>query len=245
MMVYNQNLMIQNMSMFSRQVLMTSKQDARKKSMMSKLLDEDEALFRLLSADGWRDNYPEMPAFTTQLMSDKDVSIAWSRLTKKIRNWPGRVSQKQFTKFLRTGYVATDIDECPGGFTLLMFRPLKFPVAKSVKAEQDSIRKMLGETKVDNETIKFYAENEFFIAMEVSHLEDQLTMGLQMLALLTGSDSIALDGYKYGLKTLHDNYRMFERFFHEDPLFGARFAHLLDKSFQNFAARLQRYHKRT
>jgi hypothetical protein len=70
-------------------------------------------------------------------------------------------------------------------------------------------------------------------------------MGLKMLSLLTGRDSIALDGYKYGLETLHENYRMFDRFFREDPLFGARFAHLLDKSFQNFATRLQRYHKRS
>jgi hypothetical protein len=70
-------------------------------------------------------------------------------------------------------------------------------------------------------------------------------MGLQMLTLLTGEDSIALDGYKYDLETLHENYRMFDRFFSEDPLFGARFARLLDKSFQSFASRLQRYRLRS
>jgi hypothetical protein len=31
---------------------------------------------------------------------------------------------------------------------------------------------MLGETKVDPGTIGFYAENEFFIAIEASHLKD-------------------------------------------------------------------------
>jgi hypothetical protein len=245
MMIYNQGLMIQNLAMFSRQGLVSQQREERKRSMMANLLEEDEALFTLLSADGWRDSKPEMPTFTSKLMAVKDVNIAWARISKKIRTWPGRVSQKQFAKFLRTGFVANDIDECPGGFTLLMFRPLKYPVARSVKAEQNAIRQMLGETKVDPETVKFYAENEFFIAMETAHLEDQLTMGLRMLSLLTGADSIALDGYKYGLETLHDNYRMFERFFREDPLFGARFAHLLDKSFQNFASRLQSYHNRS
>jgi hypothetical protein len=169
-------------------------------------------------------------------MSDKDVDLARARVTKKTRNWPGRISQKQYTKFLRTGFVANEIDECPGRFTLLMFRPLKFPVARSVKAEQNAIHEMFGETKVDPETIRFYAENDFFISMETSHLEDQLTMGLRMLTLLTGEDSVALDRYKYGLETLHENYRMFDRFFSEDPPFGAWFAHLLDKSFQNFAS---------
>jgi hypothetical protein len=245
MMIYNQGLMIQNLAMFSRQGLVSQQREERKRSMMANLLEEDEALFTLLSANGWRDSKPEMPVFTSKLMAVKDVNIAWARISKKIRTWPGRVSQKQFAKFLRTGFVANDIDECPGGFTLLMFRPLKYPVARSVKAEQNAIRQMLGETKVDPETVKFYAENEFFIAMETAHLEDQLTMGLRMLSLLTGPDSIALDGYKYGLETLHENYRMFERFFREDPLFGARFAHLLDKSFQNFASRLQTYHDRS
>jgi hypothetical protein len=155
MMMFNQGLMIQNMTMFSRQHLATQHREDRKRSMMANLLEEDEALFTLLSAVDWRDNRLQMPDFTTKLMYVKDVNIAWARMSKKIRTWPGRVSQKQFAKFLRTGFIVNDIDECPGGFTLLMFRPLKYPVAKSVKAEQNAIRQMLGET------VRFYAENEF------------------------------------------------------------------------------------
>jgi hypothetical protein len=245
MMAYNQGLMIQNMSMFARQTMIAQTHNERKILMMSKLLEEDESLFKLLSARDWRNGDPVMPTFKAQLMSDKDADLAWAQVTKKTRNWPGRISQKQFTKFLRTGFVTNKMDECPGGFTLLMFQPLKFLVARSIKAEQNAIRKMLGKTKVDPETIRFYAENEFFIVMETSHLKDQLTMGLRMLTLLTGEDSITLDRYKYGLETLHDNYCMFDRFFLEVPLFRARFAHLLDKSFQNFASRLQRYHLRS
>jgi hypothetical protein len=135
MMAYNQVLMIQNMSMVARQTMIAQTRDERKKSMMSKLLEEEKSLFKLLSARDLRVDDPVIPTSTTQLMSDKDVNLAWAQVTKKTRNWPGRISQEQFTKFLRTGFVANEIDDCPGGFTLLMFRPLKFPVAGSINAE--------------------------------------------------------------------------------------------------------------
>jgi hypothetical protein len=59
--------------------------------------------------------------------------------------------------------------------------------------------------------------------------------------LFTRPKSIGSDGLRYGVKLLQRNRPIFGRFFRGDPLFGARYAQLLDKVTQAFAKDLSSY----
>jgi hypothetical protein len=96
------------------------------------------------------------------------------------------------------------------------------------------MRALLGETKLDNESIRFYAENEFFIAQSVGQIEDQLTMVALTLQLFTRDYSIGLEGYEYLLKNIRRHRGKFERMFKADPLFGAKVGYRIDTIFQTF-----------
>lgn len=241
MLMNNQNMMMQQMTMFAGATLRQAKKSDKAKSMFSKMAEDDERLFDLLAAEDWDDDYPQMSSFMMRIVKDKDVSVAWQSIRKATVDWPGFISEKQVVKFFRTGYLATDIDTCPGGFTLFMFRPTDHPVARSSKEGQNLLRSMFGESKLDDETIKFFAESEFFIASKLAELEDQIVMGIKTMDLFTRPKSIGSDALRYGLKLLQDNRPMFARFFKEDPLFGARYAQLLDKVTQAFAKSLAAY----
>jgi hypothetical protein len=133
---------------------------------------------------------------------------------------PGLISQKQLAKFLRNRFIAPDLEESPGGFTIFMFRPSGFPAARSSKEEYNSMRSLLGETKLDADSIRFYAENDCFIAQSTSHLKDQLTMASLTLQQLTREGSIGLDGFRFLLDSIGNHRKKFERIFKEDPLFS-------------------------
>ena len=175
-----------------------------------------------------------MPSFTDRLMGDRDINVALSRVYRETKNWPGSISRKQLAKFFRSGFIANNIDQSPGGFTLFMFRPTSHAVNRSLKEEQNAIRAQFGDGKLDEETVKFCAENEFFIASDTTQLETQISTGVLLLELFTGRNSIATEACLVGWSVLQENRHMFDRFFIADSLFGARFAHLIDKVFQKF-----------
>jgi hypothetical protein len=118
MIATNQSMMMQQMTMFAASSLKQAEEKNKSKSMFSKTPEDDEKLFDLLAAGGWRDTKPSMSSFMRRLAKDKDVSVAWSSVRKRTVDWPGLISQKQLVKFFRTGYLVIDIDTCPGGFTL-------------------------------------------------------------------------------------------------------------------------------
>jgi hypothetical protein len=238
LMIQSQSLMMQNMSMMASSTMDHQQKEDNRKSMMSKIIREDEHLFTLLAAESRDEDHPRMCTFTRDLMADKDVHLAWAEIKRRIMEWPGLVSQKQMTKFLGSGFIAPDLDEAPGGFTLFMFRPTDFPPARSSKEEFNAMRALLGETKLDNELIRFYAENEFFIAQSVGQLEDQLTMAALTLQLFTRDYSIGLEGYKYLLKNIRRHRGKFERMFKVDPLSGAKVGYWIDTIFQTFCLEL-------
>jgi hypothetical protein len=209
-MIQSQSLMMQNMSMMASSTMNHQQKEDKRKSMMSKIIREDEQLFTLLAAESSDESHPRICTFTRDLMADKDVHVAWAQIKRKIMEWPGLVSQKQMTKFLRSGFIAPDLDEAPGGFTLFMFRPTDFPPARSSKEEFNAMKALLGETKLDNDSIRFYAENEFFIAQSVGQLEDQLTMAAMTLQLFTRDYSIGLEGYEYPLRNIRRHRGKFE-----------------------------------
>jgi hypothetical protein len=240
-MIQSQSLMMQNMSMMASSTMNHQQKEDKRKSMMSKIIREDEHLFTLLAAESWDESHPRICTFTRDLMADKDVHVAWAQIKRKIMEWPGLVSQKQMTKFLRSGFIAPDLDEAPGGFTLFMFRPTDFPPARSSKEEFNAMKALLGETKLDNDSIRFYAENEFFIAQSVGQLEDQLTMAAMTLQLFTRDYSIGLEGYEYLLRNIRRHRGKFERMFKADPLFGAKVGYRIDTIFQTFCLELTKF----
>jgi hypothetical protein len=210
MLINNQSMMMQQMTMFAGATLRQAKKSDKAKSMFSKMAEEDERLFDLLAAEDWDDDYPHRSSFMLmRIVKDKDVSVAWQSIRKATVDWPGFISEKQIVEFFRTGYLATDINTCPGGFTLFMFQPADHPVAHSAKEGQNLLRSMFGESKLDDETIRFFVESEFFIAPKLAELEDQIVMGIKAMDLFTRTKSIGSDGLWYGLKLLQANRPMF------------------------------------
>ena len=215
--------------------------DDRKKSMMSKLIIQDERLFELLTAESWHDDGKGKSEYTERIMADKDITVAWRMIERTTMSWPGLISQKQIAKFFKSGFIAANIRDCPGGFTVFMFRPSKFPIQVNPKQEFNSMKSLLGDTKLDNESIKFYAENELFIPTETSHLEVQISMAIRLMRLFTSHDSIGLDGYRAVMSGIQRYRPNFDRMFEEDKLFGAKFVYQVDKIFQEFCRGLSEY----
>ncbi len=61
--------------MTSSQLKRDQKED-KKKSMLSRLSPEGGSLFKLLSAENWKDENPKLPDFTKQILEDRDSSRA-------------------------------------------------------------------------------------------------------------------------------------------------------------------------
>jgi hypothetical protein len=174
-------------------------------------------------------------------MANKDIQVALAQIKRKAMEWPGLISQKQLAKLLRNGFIAPCLEESPGEFTIFMFRPSGFPAAHLSKEEYNSVRSLLGETKLDADLIRFYAENEFFIAQSTSQLKNQLTMASLTLQLLTREESIGLDGFRFLLDSIRKHRKKFERMFKEYPLLGARIGYQIDTTFQTFCLEMTKY----
>jgi hypothetical protein len=240
-MIQNQSLMMQNMTMMAAATIKQQEREDRKKSMMSKLITQDEILFELLTAESWHDDGKGKSEYTQRIMADKDITVAWRMIERTTMSWPGLISQKQIAKFFKSGFIAANIRECPGGFTVFMFRPSKFPIAVSPKQEFNSMKSLLGDTKLDDDSIKFYAENELFIPTETNHLEVQITMAIRLMRLFTSENSIGLDGFRAVMSGIQRYRQNFDRMFEEDKLFGAKFVYQVDKIFQEFCRSLSDY----
>jgi hypothetical protein len=181
-MIQNQSLMMQNMTMMAAATIKQQEREDRKKLMMSKLITQGEIIFEILTAESWHDDGKGKSEYTQRIMADKDITVAWRMIQRTTMSWPGLlISQKQIAKFFKSDFIAANIRECPGGFTIFMFRPSKFPIAVSPKQEFNSMKSLLGNTKLDNDSINFYAENELFIPTETNHLEVQITMAIRLM----------------------------------------------------------------
>jgi hypothetical protein len=143
-MIQNQSLMMQNMTMMAAATIKQQEREDRKKLMMSKLITQDEILFELLTAESWYDDGKGKLEYTQRIMADKDITVAWRMIERTTMSWPGLISQKQIAKFFKSGFIAANIRECPGGFTIFMFRPSKFPIAVSPKQEFKSMKPSRG-----------------------------------------------------------------------------------------------------
>jgi hypothetical protein len=135
---------------------------------------------------------------------------------------------KQLAMFLAKGYATPDIHHCPGGFTTFMFRPKSVATYhKNPEEERNSIRAMFGDSKLDDEAVKYFAKQDFFLA----DLEEPLRTTLDFLTLLSRKGSIAVEGYKYGLQFIDENRQIFQLAISSKKNFCVRFAFFLDRVF--------------
>jgi hypothetical protein len=177
-----------------------------------------------------------------QLVSDKDSQRALGIMQTQTKKWSGQVSEKGLMGFFAAGYAAQDIDKQRGGFTIFMFRPVSVHRPKVQKQIHSQVRAIFGNSEFDDEAVKYYSANDFFLTELVSNLEEQVYTCIRCLELFTDRKGIATVGFEYGLHLLQKDRRLFRNFLGRDPLFGVKFAFLLDRVFQNFVNELGNFH---
>ncbi len=233
--------LVQNLNAMAEHALQSAKRAEHKTSMISQLSSEQSELFTLLSAKDWNDHKPALSGFAQQLLADRDPFKAMNLITSETRAWRGTVGRRGITQFFCMGYAATDIETQPGGFTIFMFRPKNAAQPLSQAALKQSLRHLLGDTKVDDDTVLYFAQNDFYLPDSIDRLEVQLQTCIQFLDLITATKGIASQGYSEGLRLLRDDRQAFETVQAKDARFSIKVAYLLDRVFQSFVNQLARY----
>jgi hypothetical protein len=228
------NALIEHVKAMTDSTLKSIEREDLKKSMLSRLSGEAADLFILLSAKDWNDDRPRIHSFARQLLADKDMMKAVNLVTSETRAWRGSVSSRGLTQFLSTGYAATDVNIQPGGFTIFMFRPKTTSTTISRSTVEQNIRSMFGDGKLNDDTIKYFAKHEFYLADSVENLEIQLDTCVEFLDLMTVHRGIASEGFARGLRYLKTYRSAFQNMQAADHLFVVKVAYFLDRVFQDF-----------
>jgi hypothetical protein len=156
----------------------------------------------------------------------------------------GRVCEKGVIQFLSVGYGAIDITLRPSGFTIFMFHPERATAGRSTKVVLQSIRSMFGEKSVDEEAVKYYTTQDYYLADNLRDFEHQLETCVEFLDLLTHKSGITSEGYRYLLSCIQDEYSTFRNLFTNDRHFGVKLGYMADRVFQNFLGKFLRYKDR-
>jgi hypothetical protein len=176
------------------------------------------------------------------VLEDRDSQRALAIIKTQTKRWSGLVSKKGLLGFFANGFAANEIQESPGGFTIFMFRPITATHTKDKKGRQQQVRSMFGSTELDNEAVKYYAKNDFYLAETLEGLEEQIYTCIKCLEKFTERQGIATEGFEHGLRMLQDKKRIFHHLLSMDRLFPVKFAYLLDRVFQNFVDELGNFY---
>jgi hypothetical protein len=237
------SVMMKNLTAITASHLKRDAREDKKKSMLSRLAPEAAKLFDLLSARDWRDSNPRMNRFVKDLVADKDSHRASGVMFTRTKRWSGEISDKGLLNFFANGFAANDIQESPGGFTIFMFRPITAKVPKDRKDRRQQVRAMFGSTELDEEAVKYYAENDFFLPESLADLEEQIHTCIKTLELFTEQDGIAVEAFTHGFEMIQRDRRIFKNLLQADPQFAVKFAYLLDRVFQNFIDKLGNFYQ--
>jgi hypothetical protein len=93
---------------------------------------------------------------------------------------------------------------------------------------------MFGDGKLNDDTVKYFAKHEFYLADSVKNLEIQLDTCVEFLDLMTVNRGIASKGFARGLQYLKNYQSAFQNMQVADHLFVVRVAYFLDRVFQDF-----------
>jgi hypothetical protein len=104
---------------------------------------------------------------------------------------------------------------------------------------------MFGSTELDEESVKYFAKNDFYLADSLSGLEEQICTCIKCLEKLTCKEGISSEGCWHGFNMLQRCKREFLGLCEMDLLFPVKFACLLDRAFQNFVQDLGDFHNRS
>jgi hypothetical protein len=100
---------------------------------------------------------------------------------------------------------------------------------------------MFGDTKIDDESVRYYASQDFFLATIPAEFEGQLETCILFLELITQKNRIASEGFRFLQKFSDDEFQTFINLFAGDPQFGIRIGYLADRVFQRFLNKLITY----
>jgi hypothetical protein len=210
------------------------KQEAKKKSMLSRLSKQQAQIFALVTAQDWHNYRSCITSSTKGLLEDRDLDKAWNLVQDWTKHWLGQVSKGGLINFLASGFESHNVDKQPGEFTLFMFSPLSDAKPNSKKDRELAILLVFGEGKVDEDAIEYYMKNRMFLAKTMKQGERQIKTGVKFLEKLTYRGSIGTAGFNYGLKLIKRHHRLFDKALKHNRMFIIKFVYLLDRVFQNF-----------
>ena len=72
----------------------------KKESMLSRLLPKGGSLFKLHSANSWKDENPKLQAFTKKILEHQDSQRALREMNSISKRWSGKISKKGILSFL-------------------------------------------------------------------------------------------------------------------------------------------------
>ena len=237
--------MIRSLQAMTESQLKRDQKAEKNKSMFARLSPEAGSLFKLLSARDWNDRDPKLPSLTKKILEDRDSNRTLGVVKSLSKRWTGKVSEKGFLLFLANGYQADDITEAPGGFSVFSFSPLDNVKSSDNNTNIHQVRSMFGSTELNEESIKYFAKRDLYLADSLAGLEEQVYTCIKCLEMLTRRGGIASEGYVYGFDMLSRHKREFLALLRMDPLFPVKFAYLLDRAFQNFVQDLGDFHSRS
>ena len=186
---------------------------------------------------------PTMSPFMTNLTMSASPQKAIGVLKVEAGDWEGTFSEGCCHRFLSNGFLSLEASRgLPGGFTVFMFHPKTIDMgAKAYDSSTATLREYF-DLDVEDATVAYYAKQGFFHPTNSHDLRIQLETALEMLELVTCTNSIATQGLHYIV-----NPKMWRRYstrihdrFLSDKTFGSQFLYSVDLSLQTFFDRMSR-----
>ena len=217
-----------------------------KKKATSRWLPSAVYLFRVLSAeDGWlTTGVPELTEFAVQITEMKIFQATQLIRDKaKEEGWPGGILKAGISDFLKRGFMAEDIQVGPSGFSILFFHPSGYSETDGQEFRLQQGREVHGKGEMPEEVIKALSLQQIFVPENTYQAADQIKTGVKFLECLCGDRTIATSGYKFGLRMLEENRRIFDSETSLDKVFLLNYMYMLDRVFQAFCKELRRFEK--
>lgn len=221
------------------------KKDEKKKA-TSRWLPSAVFLFQVLSAeDGWfTTGVPELTEFAEQITEMKIFQATQLIRDKaKEEGWPGGILKAGISDFLKRGFMAEDIQLAPSGFSILFFHPSGYSETDGKEFRFQQGREVFGKGEMPDEVIKALSSQQIFVPENTYQAADQIRTAVKFLECLCGDRTIATSGYKFGLRMIEENRRIFDSETSLDPIFLLNYMYMLDRVFQAFCKELRRFEK--
>jgi hypothetical protein len=133
------------------------------------------------------------------------------------------------------------MDDRLGRFTIFMFRLAYIQGARNTQFIKQSIRKIFGDAKLEDKTVKFYSKMNYFLPPSFEDFMIQLPTCYRSLELFTRYKGIASEGYLTAHQIISMQSIQYHPLFATGPLMGVNIGRFLDDIFQNFVGDFLEY----